>query len=124
METAGYALLAQLHLGRLKYGGPIVKWLTEQRNAQGGFISTQDTCVALQALAIYSEKTAGANLDLSVSLSPERDANWKTTLWISKENALIQRSIDVCSFVSSFDSHKLSTIQSCLKCCGNIHELC
>lgn len=95
VETAGYALLAQLYLGRLKHGGPIVKWLTEQRNSGGGFISTQDTCVALQALAKYSEKTAGANLDLSVSILPERDAAWKRTFHVDKTNALIQKTVDV-----------------------------
>jgi CD109 antigen len=95
VETAGYALLSQLHLGRLKHGGPIVKWLTEQRNAEGGFVSTQDTCVALQALAKYSEKTAGANLDLRVSLTPEKDAIWKRTFHVQKHNALMRRKVDV-----------------------------
>ncbi|XP_057308923.1 pregnancy zone protein-like isoform X2 [Hydractinia symbiolongicarpus] len=41
----------------------IVKWLVKQRNPFGGFASTQDTCVGLQALSQYS---AGAISNLTI----------------------------------------------------------
>ena len=41
VETTAYALLAQMAVGRLKLAGPIVTWLTSQRDPQGGFVSTQ-----------------------------------------------------------------------------------
>ena len=41
METAGYALLTQVILGRTSYGGPIVTYLTNQRQGGVGFVSTQ-----------------------------------------------------------------------------------
>ena len=41
METTAYALLAQMAVGRLKLAGPIVTWLTNQRDPLGGFVSTQ-----------------------------------------------------------------------------------
>lgn len=41
IETSAYALLTQVLMGRVKYAGPIVRWLTTQRNAAGGFSSTQ-----------------------------------------------------------------------------------
>ena len=41
VETAGYALLAQLTLGDLDYSGAIVTWLVAQRTKHGAFISTQ-----------------------------------------------------------------------------------
>jgi hypothetical protein len=40
VATAGYALLAQASMNRLKYAGPIVVWLTKQRSFGGGFVST------------------------------------------------------------------------------------
>ncbi|XP_068695726.1 LOW QUALITY PROTEIN: venom factor-like [Montipora foliosa] len=95
VETTAYALLAQMALGRLKFAGPIVTWLTSQRDPQGGFVSTQDTCVALQALSKYSEKTAGAHLDLRVSVSSEKDANWKRRYYIVTANALTLRQEDI-----------------------------
>ncbi|KAK1787115.1 hypothetical protein P4O66_017490, partial [Electrophorus voltai] len=62
VETTSYVLLAvlsgpllpQFELG---YSAGIVRWLGQQQNAFGGFASTQDTVVALQALAIYSTAT-------------------------------------------------------------------
>ncbi|RMX57629.1 hypothetical protein pdam_00015728 [Pocillopora damicornis] len=95
VETTAYALLAQMAVGRLKLAGPIVTWLTSQRDPQGGFASTQDTCVALQALSQYSEKTAGASLDLRVSISSEKDASWKRNYHIDPDNALILRQEEV-----------------------------
>lgn len=41
VETAGYALLAQLQLGRTGYAGPIVTYMTSQRKGGAGFVSTQ-----------------------------------------------------------------------------------
>ncbi|KAL1004890.1 hypothetical protein UPYG_G00051870 [Umbra pygmaea] len=61
VETSSYVLLATLGLSSLSaadlvYASRIVKWLVRQQNAYGGFSSTQDTVVALQALALYSAK--------------------------------------------------------------------
>ncbi|XP_071760183.2 murinoglobulin-2-like [Centroberyx gerrardi] len=38
----------------LGYASRIVRWLASQQNSYGGFSSTQDTVVALEALALYS----------------------------------------------------------------------
>lgn len=99
IETAGYALLTQMAIGRQRYAGPIVSWLTEQRNTKGGFHSTQDTCVALQALAKYSENTVGRQLNLKVTLTAERDPKWKRIYHITRQNALLQRHEDVSSIL-------------------------
>ena len=53
IETTGYALLAQLALGRLHYAGPIVTWLTAMQNAQGAFQSTHvSSSVSLITMAM------------------------------------------------------------------------
>uniref|UniRef100_A0ABM0MSR7 Complement C3-like n=1 Tax=Saccoglossus kowalevskii TaxID=10224 RepID=A0ABM0MSR7_SACKO len=54
VETTAYALLTQVELNDIAYSNAIVVWLTSQRNSQGGFISTQDTIIALYALVKYS----------------------------------------------------------------------
>ena len=41
VETAGYALLTQVELGRTTYASPIVTYLTNQRRGGEGFVSTQ-----------------------------------------------------------------------------------
>ncbi|KAK2565794.1 Complement C3 [Acropora cervicornis] len=78
VETAGYAMMTQLLLHRTGYAGPI------------------DTVVALQALAMYSEKTQGNALDLRVKMTSELDPDWKPPeIHITQENALLRRQIDM-----------------------------
>ncbi|CAL8312181.1 unnamed protein product [Boreogadus saida] len=67
IEMAAYALLSLHLLGRLEEGIPIMKWLTQQRNHLGGYGSTQDTVVALQALSVFAFASAeGTNLSILV----------------------------------------------------------
>uniref|UniRef100_A0A3B5LAV3 Alpha-2-macroglobulin bait region domain-containing protein n=1 Tax=Xiphophorus couchianus TaxID=32473 RepID=A0A3B5LAV3_9TELE len=58
VEISSYVLLAKLSASHtaedLGYASGIVRWLTTQQNYYGGFSSTQDTVVALQALSLYS----------------------------------------------------------------------
>nr|XP_057936680.1 alpha-2-macroglobulin-like protein 1 isoform X2 [Doryrhamphus excisus] len=62
VEITSYVVLALLSgpilpdFG-LDYTSGIVRWLTQQQNPYGGFSSTQDTVVALQALAKYGAAT-------------------------------------------------------------------
>ncbi|XP_057901421.1 alpha-2-macroglobulin-like protein 1 [Melospiza georgiana] len=61
IELTAYVLLAYLskarvHAGDMTTAAAIVAWLTRQQNAHGGFASTQDTAVALQALAKYAAR--------------------------------------------------------------------
>ncbi|CAL8395362.1 unnamed protein product [Arctogadus glacialis] len=67
IEMAAYALMSLHLLGRLEEGIPIMKWLTQQRNHLGGYGSTQDTVVALQALSVFAFASAeGPNLSILV----------------------------------------------------------
>ncbi|XP_051814091.1 alpha-2-macroglobulin-like [Acanthochromis polyacanthus] len=58
VEISSYVLMATLSASPtnedLGYASGIVRWLTTQQNYYGGFSSTQDTVVALQALALYA----------------------------------------------------------------------
>ncbi|XP_028394711.1 complement C3-like [Dendronephthya gigantea] len=97
VETTSYALLTQMVLKRRGYAGPIVVWLTEQRKGGGGFISTQDTCVALQALAAYSEETGGDQMNLRIEITTDRE--YKKTLTINQNNALVQQQLDITNLI-------------------------
>ncbi|KAG8435784.1 hypothetical protein GDO86_013649 [Hymenochirus boettgeri] len=59
VELTSYVLLALLSSPKkdLAKASEIVNWLSKQQNPYGGFSSTQDTVVALQALATYAEAT-------------------------------------------------------------------
>ncbi|XP_059552320.1 C3 and PZP-like alpha-2-macroglobulin domain-containing protein 8 [Myotis daubentonii] len=69
VEMTAYALLTYTLLGDVAAALPVVKWLSQQRNALGGFSSTQDTCVALQALAEYAILSYAGSVNLTVSLA-------------------------------------------------------
>ncbi|XP_067835424.1 alpha-2-macroglobulin-like [Heptranchias perlo] len=76
VEMTAYVLLAllskpQVTISDLSQATPIVSWLVKQRNSQGGFASTQDTVVALQALSLYAQLTHVSEPHNSVTISTE-----------------------------------------------------
>uniref|UniRef100_A0A3B3CNL4 Alpha-macroglobulin receptor-binding domain-containing protein n=1 Tax=Oryzias melastigma TaxID=30732 RepID=A0A3B3CNL4_ORYME len=58
VEIGAYVLMSLLSTSHtaedLGYASSIVRWMTGQQNYYGGFSSTQDTVVALQALSLYA----------------------------------------------------------------------
>ncbi|XP_037370271.1 alpha-1-macroglobulin-like [Talpa occidentalis] len=84
VEMTSYVLLAYLTVQPrpsskdLSVASRIVKWITEQQNPYGGFSSTQDTIVALQAISKYAaitftkkEKAATVTVKSSNTFSEE-----------------------------------------------------
>ncbi|XP_063260980.1 alpha-2-macroglobulin-like protein 1 [Prinia subflava] len=74
VEMTAYVLLAYLSQpsvspADLGTASQIVRWLCKQQNPYGGFASTQDTVVALQALAKYAALTHGSNGDFTVTVT-------------------------------------------------------
>ncbi|NXH70185.1 A2ML1 protein, partial [Hydrobates tethys] len=74
VEMTAYVLLAylsqpQVSSADLGTASQIVRWLSRQQNPYGGFASTQDTVVALQALAKYAALTYASNGDFMVTVT-------------------------------------------------------
>eukprot|EP00063_Salmo_salar_P043287 XP_014018122.1 PREDICTED: complement C4-B-like [Salmo salar] len=87
VETTAYALLQTVAEGDVSYATPIARWLTEQRQYGGGFRSTQDTVVALEALAKYSIlENDVEDLDLNVEMCHQNGR--KQGVHLTKHNAL------------------------------------
>nr|AAI70422.1 C4 protein [Xenopus laevis] len=57
VETTSYVLLITLLRGNIKDAEKMYTWLSEQQNYGGGFKSTQDTVMALEALSEYWIRT-------------------------------------------------------------------
>lgn len=68
VETTAYATLALVQSDDRINGAQAAKWLVGQRNSQGGFGTTQDTVVALQALIEYAALGA-ADADMTVTVT-------------------------------------------------------
>ncbi|XP_078501967.1 complement C4-like [Lissotriton helveticus] len=93
VEGTAFALMHVLLRNDIPTANKIVKWLTEQQNYGGGFKSTQDTVVALEALSRYWTKTystEGGNLALTIS-SPQR--NFNTRLRLDKHSKQVQEQL-------------------------------
>ncbi|XP_051893146.1 complement C5 [Pristis pectinata] len=75
VQTTSYVLLAVLLSTDKNYGNPIVKWLTEQQRYGGGFLSTQDTVTALEALTEYVINMKRTKLDMSITVNYKRLGN-------------------------------------------------
>ncbi|XP_009865376.1 PREDICTED: alpha-2-macroglobulin-like protein 1, partial [Apaloderma vittatum] len=72
VETVAYILLAHVSKPNLTFNessvSKLVHWLSGPRNAYGGFASTQDTVVGLQALAQYAALIPQAIRDVKVTV--------------------------------------------------------
>ncbi|XP_061179924.1 alpha-2-macroglobulin-like [Saccostrea echinata] len=89
VEMTSYALLAYTVGNQPEAvinAKPIVMWLSKQRNAQGGFSSTQDTIIALQALSVYGSLVHQGGIDISVDISGQKMSR---AFSIKDENKLV-----------------------------------
>ncbi|KAM0729472.1 Alpha-2-macroglobulin-like protein 1 [Formica fusca] len=69
IEMTAYAVLSLVKLGgetNMVEALKAVRWMSKQRNAEGGFTSTQDTVLGLEALTKYAAAMSNDNTDLSV----------------------------------------------------------
>ena len=89
IETTAYVLLALLNdagLEVIEETIPIVRWLTTQRNSYGGFSSTQDTVLALQALATFAGFVYHDEVNVRIRFS---GSDLNQTFDVTQENRLV-----------------------------------
>lgn len=100
-EITSYALLAHYHAGPAEELVPIMKWLLAQRNSRGGFTSTQDTIVGLQALAAVAGKMGRADeLNVKLSLTASGEGVEKTeVLHVNTAEAMVLQQVQLPSAV-------------------------
>ncbi|KAJ6649478.1 CD109 antigen [Pseudolycoriella hygida] len=93
-EITGYALLANYHAGRTDDVVSVLKWLLLQRNERGGFQSTQDTIVGLQAIVAIAEKVTGSTTapDMKVDLTYDDKS---TSFAVNADNSQVFQQFDL-----------------------------
>lgn len=87
VEMSAYAMQALMQADRDTDAIPVMKWLVTQRNENGGFQSTQDTVVGLQALSKLAAKVHVADSDLNITVIPENSN--PTNINVNTENSLV-----------------------------------
>lgn len=93
VEMTAYALLSYIQAGRDTDAIPIMKWLISQRNTNGGFQSTQDTVVGLQALSRIAANIYVSEHNINIDLS--YDGTKKTTISLNNANSLVLQKFDL-----------------------------
>uniref|UniRef100_UPI003F5D4FAA ovostatin-like precursor n=1 Tax=Pongo abelii TaxID=9601 RepID=UPI003F5D4FAA len=96
VEMTCYGLLALLSKPRLtseelSYASQIVHWVAKQQNSRGGFSSTKDTVVALQALTLFQRLTFSKNRQNSVQIFSDQGFN--TAFQVNDKNRLLLQQI-------------------------------
>ncbi|XP_035289611.1 alpha-2-macroglobulin-like [Anguilla anguilla] len=92
VEMTSYVLLALLSGPPLSdfdlgYATSIVRWLAHQQNPYGGFSSTQDTVVALQALTLYAAATFSKGGASTVTVTSP--GGYKSQFHVDEHNRLL-----------------------------------
>uniref|UniRef100_A0A8C4RSJ3 CD109 molecule n=1 Tax=Erpetoichthys calabaricus TaxID=27687 RepID=A0A8C4RSJ3_ERPCA len=101
IELAAYALLSHYTQVKITEGALVMKWLSQQRNHLGGYSSTQDTVIALQALSQFAANYSSSNTSLNVSVDiagTEEPIMFR----INSENLLVLYIIFITSEVNIF----------------------
>lgn len=97
VELTAYGLLALVQANRLAEAFPYFKWLLAQRNDRGGFVSTQDTVVGLEALATFGQFLPSQNNDIQMKIQGNSTPAEKRFINVTAENSLLLQSIDLPS---------------------------
>ncbi|XP_025971285.2 alpha-2-macroglobulin-like protein 1 isoform X3 [Dromaius novaehollandiae] len=106
VELTSSILMAHLSKSRLssddiRKASQIVSWVTKQQNPYGGFASTQDTVVALEALALYATKTfSKEGPDLQASLSSE---GFSQKIQVDNTNRLLLQTVELAAIPREYN---------------------
>ncbi|XP_060514423.1 pregnancy zone protein-like [Panthera onca] len=98
VEMTSYLLLAYLTVWPtpssedLSVASRIVKWITKQQNPNGGFSSTQDTVVALQALSKYGAATF-SKMEKAAVVTVKSSQTFSEKLQVHNANRLLLQEI-------------------------------
>ncbi|XP_022257127.1 pregnancy zone protein-like [Limulus polyphemus] len=103
VEIAGYAVLTLLQHGgasNVAKATPIIRWLAKQQNYRGGFYSTQDTVIALQAMAKFATFIYKDELNLEVGVET---SGFQKKIMLTKDNSILMQTFRLPTVPSPVD---------------------
>ncbi|XP_048243479.1 alpha-1-macroglobulin-like [Haliotis rufescens] len=86
IEMTSYALLLYSLTSNVTEGLPVMRWISNQRNDRGGFISTQDTVVALEALSKFAGDVYSPQTSINISVNMQ---GYSKNFSINSDTALL-----------------------------------
>ncbi|XP_053958136.1 murinoglobulin-1-like [Anastrepha ludens] len=105
VEITSYVLLTMFESGKATVDDvlPIIKWLVGQRNSYGGFASTQDTVLGLQALIKFANFSGyeAATMELNVLGKGEKEKS--DIIHLTEDNSLLTQTVELPQKTLSVD---------------------
>nr|WFD50012.1 alpha-2-macroglobulin-like protein [Paracentrotus lividus] len=101
IEMTGYVLLTYINIHGIDgvaLGSPVSKWLVSQQGPRGGFKSSQDTVVAIHALAEYAGLVFGGDTNLAVAIGYQEPCTLSSIFTIHGGNRLVLQRADLEHF--------------------------
>ncbi|XP_074646935.1 CD109 antigen-like [Tubulanus polymorphus] len=96
VQATSYALMVLLNNNKRDRAYESMTWLQSMRNSIGGFASTQDSIVALQALAEYARQSDSRALyDIKLSVQASSDSSFEQFIDLDKKNFLTLQTVDI-----------------------------
>lgn len=93
VEITALALLTTVGAGQMERALPIVKWLIQHQNSNGGFSSTQDTVLAIEALSRFASQVSTSAPSIDIELIYPRQ--------VQSRSAIRRNSVDEILITSS-----------------------
>ncbi|CAD5111927.1 DgyrCDS1188 [Dimorphilus gyrociliatus] len=96
VAATSYALKTFLKLNQKIRPQEIMKWMQTMRNTIGGFIGTQDTAIALQALTDLSKKDTNRHLyKMLVTLQSTSSEYWTKEVYLNNSNYVDTHTLEI-----------------------------
>lgn len=96
VEMTSYALLAMVGRSDIESGVPVLRWLISKQNSNGGFSSTQDTVIGIQALGALAQRISTTTVSLNVKFNyNENDETSSKSMRIDSNNAMVLQRIEM-----------------------------
>ncbi|RWS07950.1 CD109 antigen-like protein, partial [Dinothrombium tinctorium] len=89
VEATAYALLTLVHRSDIENAIPVMRWLISQQNSNGGFSSTQDTVIALQALGQLASRISTKTIEIDVKFKFGESNERQRDVRIDSRNAMV-----------------------------------
>lgn len=92
IETTAYALLTFIEANLLDDATPVLNWLLDQQNSMGGFASSHDTVVGLQALyKLVTKLSINTNMQIDFTYKKQESNKFN----INRQSAMILQTMPV-----------------------------
>ncbi|XP_071785161.1 CD109 antigen-like isoform X2 [Asterias amurensis] len=95
IEMTGYGLLMYLAQDKVAESSAVARWLTAQRNEHGGYGSTQDTVIGLQALSSFATLLSSNPKNIAIDITASAKPDYSASLSIDDDNSAVFQKVEL-----------------------------